>query len=69
MLFRSGEPTSDGRWQIRMWWKPFVTLIWLGGILVAFGGFLSLIGRARREKGAQARKLPEESPVFAEAMA
>ena len=51
-----GEPTPDGRWQLRMWWKPFVTLIWFGGILVAFGGFLSLIGRARRERGAQARR-------------
>jgi cytochrome c-type biogenesis protein CcmF len=56
-----GEPTSDGRWQLRMWWKPYVTLIWLGGILIAFGGVLSLIGRARRERGAQARKGVEEA--------
>ncbi len=28
-----------------MWWKPFVPLIWLGGILVALGGVLALIGR------------------------
>jgi cytochrome c-type biogenesis protein CcmF len=55
-----GEPTSDGRWQLRMWWKPYVTLIWFGGIIVAFGGVLSLIGRARRERGAQARKAVEE---------
>ena len=51
-----GEPTPDGRWQLRMWWKPYVTFIWFGGILVAFGGFLSLIGRARREMGSKARK-------------
>ena len=31
-------------------WKPFVTLIWLGGGLVALGGFLSVIGRVRRER-------------------
>jgi cytochrome c-type biogenesis protein CcmF len=46
----------DGdRWQIRLWWKPFVTFIWLGGGLVALGGFLSLFGRWRRER-AQALK-------------
>jgi cytochrome c-type biogenesis protein CcmF len=45
-----GETGADGRWQLRLWWKPFVTLIWLGGILVAFGGLLSLIGRLRRER-------------------
>jgi cytochrome c-type biogenesis protein CcmF len=44
-----GKPDDQGRWQLRLWWKPFVTLIWLGGALVAFGGFLSLIGRVRRE--------------------
>ncbi|HST35311.1 MAG TPA: heme lyase CcmF/NrfE family subunit [Allosphingosinicella sp.] len=45
-----GNPDGQGRWQLRLWWKPFVTLIWLGGAMVAFGGFLSLIGRLRRER-------------------
>ena len=40
-----GEQAEDGRWQLRLWWKPFVTLIWLGGVLVALGGVLALIGR------------------------
>jgi cytochrome c-type biogenesis protein CcmF len=40
-----GEPVPGGRWQLRLWWKPFVTLIWLGGALVALGGALSLAGR------------------------
>jgi cytochrome c-type biogenesis protein CcmF len=35
-----------------LWWKPFVTLIWLGGALIAFGGLLSLVGRVRRERKA-----------------
>lgn len=38
------------RWQLRLWWKPMVTLIWLGGALIALGGFLALIGRIRRER-------------------
>ncbi len=40
-----GEETDDGRWQLRLWWKPLAPLIWLGGILVALGGLLALAGR------------------------
>ena len=40
-----GDRSPDGRWQIRLWWKPFVTLIWYGGLLVALGGAIALIGR------------------------
>ena len=45
-----GEPDEQGRWQLRLWWKPFVTLIWFGGGLIAFGGLLSIVGRVRRER-------------------
>jgi cytochrome c-type biogenesis protein CcmF len=40
-----GEETDDGRWQLRLWWKPFAPLIWLGGILIGLGGILALLGR------------------------
>jgi cytochrome c-type biogenesis protein CcmF len=40
-----GEEAEGGRWQLRLWWKPFVPLIWLGGILVGLGGLLALAGR------------------------
>ncbi len=40
-----GNQTEDGRWQLRLWWKPFVTYIWFGGILIALGGMLALLGR------------------------
>ena len=50
-----GKQADDGRWQLRLWWKPFVTLIWGGGALVAVGGALALIGRVRRE-GRAARR-------------
>ncbi|MFN3946307.1 MAG: heme lyase CcmF/NrfE family subunit [Allosphingosinicella sp.] len=45
-----GKEDETGRWQLRLWWKPFVTLIWFGGILVAIGGALSLVGRVLRER-------------------
>ncbi|MEG3180088.1 heme lyase CcmF/NrfE family subunit [Sphingomonas sp. LT1P40] len=45
-----GTQDAEGRWQLRLWWKPFVTLIWFGGGLIALGGALSLIGRVRRAR-------------------
>ena len=55
-----GKPDSSGTWQIRLWWKPFVTLIWAGGALIAIGGALALLGRLwrlrrRREQRAEWR--------------
>ncbi|PTQ65936.1 cytochrome c-type biogenesis protein CcmF [Sphingomonas sp. PP-CE-3G-477] len=50
-----GQPDGQGRWQLRLWWKPFVTLIWFGGVLIALGGMLSLLGRVRRGRRAAIR--------------
>ncbi|XUU59665.1 heme lyase CcmF/NrfE family subunit [Erythrobacter sp. HA6-11] len=44
-----GNPTPDGRWQLNLWWKPFVTFIWYGGLLISLGGMLSIIGRLRSD--------------------
>ncbi|MGE3747180.1 MAG: heme lyase CcmF/NrfE family subunit [Sphingomonadaceae bacterium] len=51
-----GKPDEQGRWQLRLWWKPFVTLIWAGGVLIALGGALALFGRLRRERRAAERE-------------
>ncbi|MBO9623617.1 MAG: heme lyase CcmF/NrfE family subunit [Sphingomonas sp.] len=45
-----GQGDDSGRWQLRLWWKPFVTLIWLGGGLIALGGALALVGRVRKRR-------------------
>jgi cytochrome c-type biogenesis protein CcmF len=44
-----GEKEMQGRWLVRLWWKPFVTLIWIGGMMMALGGALAILGRVRRE--------------------
>jgi len=43
-----GKADLSGGWQLRLWWKPFVTLIWAGGALIALGGALALFGRLWR---------------------
>jgi cytochrome c-type biogenesis protein CcmF len=43
-----GKADAEGRWQLRLWWKPLVTLIWFGGILIGLGGLLALGGHGRR---------------------
>jgi cytochrome c-type biogenesis protein CcmF len=44
-----GEQRDEG-WQLRLWWKPFVTLIWFGGGLIGLGGLIALVGRLWRER-------------------
>lgn len=73
-----GNQAEDGRWQIRVWWKPFVTFIWYGGLLIALGGILAIAGRVKVDlkrraavtKGAERRAdveaLDAASPVPAE---
>ena len=43
-----GKSDPSGGWQLRLWWKPFVTLIWAGGALIALGGALAMLGRLLR---------------------
>ena len=45
-----GEPLEDGAWAVRLHVKPYVRWIWLGGLLMAFGGVLSAMDRRYRVK-------------------
>ena len=42
------DPTPDGAVPARLYWKPLVTLIWLGVAAMALGGALSLADRRLR---------------------
>jgi cytochrome c-type biogenesis protein CcmF len=51
-----GEPVDGGAWSVRVYHKPFVTWIWAGCLMMAFGGLLALSDRRyrlarRREAG------------------
>jgi cytochrome c-type biogenesis protein CcmF len=43
-----GEAENDGSITLRAWWKPFVTLIWLGALVMVAGGVASLSDRRLR---------------------
>jgi cytochrome c-type biogenesis protein CcmF len=61
-----GERQPDGAVVLRLYYKPLVTLIWLGAVVMAFGGALSLTDR-RFRVGAPARaRRPEPIAVPAE---
>jgi cytochrome c-type biogenesis protein CcmF len=42
-----GEPDEAGQ-VVRVWYKPYVTLIWLGAVVMSIAGFLSLSYRRLR---------------------
>ena len=58
-----GEPIGNQAWSVRVHVKPLVRWIWLGGILVALGGFTTILDkRYRRLKVArQSQSGPETS--------
>ncbi|MAU20382.1 MAG: heme lyase NrfEFG subunit NrfE [Martelella sp.] len=43
-----GDPRQGGAWVVRVWWKPFILCIWLGFVLMATGGVVSLSDRRLR---------------------
>ena len=57
-----GDIADDGATTVRIYWKPLVTLIWLGAIVMAFGGLLSLSDR-RLRVGAPRPAAPRRSPA------
>ena len=42
-----GDDRGEGRFAIRAYVSPLAPLIWLGGLVMAIGGALSLLGRLR----------------------
>jgi cytochrome c-type biogenesis protein CcmF len=43
-----GEPISPKVWIVRLYYKPFISWIWGGCLLMAFGGLLAVIDRRYR---------------------
>jgi len=45
-----GEPLPDQSWSVRIYYKPFIRWIWLGGLMMALGSLLSAMTRWHRLK-------------------
>jgi cytochrome c-type biogenesis protein CcmF len=43
-----GDGDASGNWTLRAYWKPLVPWIWIGAIIMAFGGMVSLSDRRWR---------------------
>ncbi|MEJ2402745.1 MAG: heme lyase CcmF/NrfE family subunit [Candidatus Thiodiazotropha sp.] len=43
-----GEPLGNGEWSLRLYYKPYVRWIWLGGLLMGLGGILAITDRRYR---------------------
>jgi len=39
---------THGAWALRLYDKPFVRWVWLGGLFIALGGFVTLLDRRFR---------------------
>ena len=45
-----GEPVGGAAWTMRVYYKPFVTWIWGGCLLMALGGAMAALDRRYRRK-------------------
>ncbi|BAV51882.1 cytochrome c-type biogenesis protein CcmF [Mesorhizobium loti] len=55
-----GDEAKDGSVVVRLWWKPLVTLIWGGGLVMMAGAAMSLMDR-RLRVGAPSRRRKQAS--------
>lgn len=58
-----GEPIGADAWAMRIYVKPFVRWIWLGGLLIALGGFLAMLDRRYRSSINKNHNLLIRTPV------
>ena len=63
-----GEDLGDGSYAMRVQYKPFVRWLWLGGLLMAFGGILAVADkRYRRAAASQAKPVHTDRSTSQEA--
>jgi cytochrome c-type biogenesis protein CcmF len=51
-----GEELEGGAWAIRLQFKPYVRWLWLGGLMMMFGGFLAASDPRYRKQARRAAK-------------
>ena len=54
-----GEPLGNGEWSLRLYYRPMMRLVWLGGVFAFLGGLLAISDR--RYRAAQNAGLSREA--------
>jgi cytochrome c-type biogenesis protein CcmF len=62
LYLQLGEPLADTH-VVRVWHKPYITLIWLGAVLMALAGVISLTDRKLRIGVPQKSRKPVAEPA------
>ena len=57
-----GEPVGNGDWALRIYYKPYVRWIWLGGLFMALGGILAVTDRRYRTRSRKV-EVPADAAV------
>jgi cytochrome c-type biogenesis protein CcmF len=60
-----GEPFDGGDWGVRLYYRPMMRLVWLGGLLASLGGLLALSDRRYRLAQAAAGARDATAPATA----
>lgn len=53
-----GDPTGDGGWVVLLFYKPFISWIWFGAILIALGGVAAALDRRYRRLARRRDSVP-----------
>jgi cytochrome c-type biogenesis protein CcmF len=53
-----GDDLGQGRWSVRLQYKPLIRFIWLGAIFIAFGGAIAAFDRRYRVRAAAPARDP-----------
>jgi cytochrome c-type biogenesis protein CcmF len=60
-----GEPVGNGAWSVRVYYKPLVSWIWLGCVMMALGGLLAISDRRYRRLARKQRELAQGEAAHA----
>jgi|SRR3989344_4226881 len=44
-----GQPLGSDSWSLRVYYKPFIRWIWMGGLMMMIGGLMGFVGRMKHE--------------------
>ena len=58
-----GEPLGDGKWSVRLYYKPFQRWIWVGPLIMALGGLLAAFDRRYRNRVRAASQVTAGSEI------